>query len=50
MNYDYINFYKENNKIIDQINTIEKNIDQIFNVKKGENLKKLTIIEEIKKN
>ena len=49
MNYDYINYYKENNKIIDQINTMEKNIDQIFNVKKGENLKKLTIIEEIKK-
>ena len=24
MNYDYINYYKENNKIIDQINTIEK--------------------------
>ena len=50
MNYDYINYYNENNKIINNINLIEKNVKQILGIKSNDkNFKKLNVIEGIKK-
>ena len=46
MNFDYINYYKENNKIINNIEKIENNLEIVF--KTSEN-KKLKIFNEIKK-
>ena len=47
MDFDYINYYNETNKIINNIELIEKNIKINFN-NNGQN-KKLNIIDEIKK-
>ena len=50
MNFDYINYYKESNKINNNINLIEKNLENIIDKKNDkENIKKLNFIEEIKK-
>jgi hypothetical protein len=50
MNFDYINYYKESNKIMNNINLIEKDIDKIISRKnKDENIIKIKIVEEIKK-
>jgi hypothetical protein len=50
MNFDYINYYKESNKIMNNINLIEKDIDKIISRKnKDENMIKIKIVEEIKK-
>ncbi len=51
MNFDYMNYYKESNKINNNINLIEKNLENIIDKKNDkENIKKLNFIEEIKKN
>ena len=47
MDFDYINYYNENNKIINNIELIEKNLKNIFN-KSGQ--KQIKLIDEIKKN
>ena len=50
MNFDYINYYKESNKISNNIKLIEKNLENIIGKKNDkENIKKLNFIEEIKK-
>ena len=46
MDFDYINYYNENNKIINNIELIEKNLKNIFN-KSGQ--KQIKLIDEIKK-
>ena len=48
MDFDYINYYNETNKIINNIELIEKNIKNSFN-NNGQN-KTLNIIDAIKKN
>ena len=50
MNFDYINYYKESNKISNNIKLIEKNLENIIGKKNDkENIKKLNFIEGIKK-
>ena len=45
MNFDYINYYNEMNKVINSIDSLEKDIDNVIN--KGNN-EKLLIIESIR--
>ena len=46
MNFDYINYYNMNNQLMNNIDLLEKNIEQVFN---KNNNKSLLMIEAIKK-
>ena len=51
MNFNYIKFYQENNRLLKEIETLEKNILKEFNDNKSteKNLFKFNVIDDIKK-